>query len=375
MTSVLIDASNLHVGGGIQVAASFLDELATLTRVQDSNVTWPSELRVEASPEVMADLASDTVQTLNPIPRDRHPTQWRSWIPRKPHFDVSFVVFGPEYGYPRAVRRVVGFADATAVLPRPPTLEGGPAITSAKKVLRARVSRTLLARASILITETEVLANALRESLPRTPDIEVVPNAINSVFSTPARWKPVPRLTARDSDYTICYVARAYDHKNHRVLPEVAGLLQQKFGLNVDFVVTLKDDEWDGLASRDSQVNVGPLTIDQVPTLLDACDASILPSLMETFSVTPLEAFAMRRPLFASDCDFIRDSCANAPIYFNPRSPTDIANTLAQTLTNPDLMAKHVERGSQLLTDHISPRERTIRYMQILQKSTKGIDL
>jgi glycosyltransferase involved in cell wall biosynthesis len=372
MTSVLIDASNLHVGGGVQVAGSFLDELATLTRELDSDVTWPSEIRVEASPEVMANVASNTVQTLSPIPRDRHPTQWRSWIPRKPRFDVSFVVFGPEYGCPRAVRRVVGFADATAVFPRPPTLEGRPAITRAKTVLRGYASRTLLARASILITETEVLANALREYLPRTPDIEVVPNAINSIFSTPARWKPVPRLTARDSDYTICYVARAYDHKNHQVLPEVAGLLRQKFGLNVDFVVTLKDEEWARLASRDSQVNVGPLTIEQVPTLIEACDASILPSLMETFSVTPLEAFAMRRPLFASNRDFVRDYCADAPIYFDPRSPSDIADVLGNALAAPEMMMKHVERGSGVLAEHITPRQRAIRYMHILQEAANG---
>lgn len=372
MTSVLIDASNLHVGGGIQVAASFLDELAKLTRELDSDVTWPSEIRVEASPEVMADLASDTVQTLSPIPRDRHPTQWRSWIPRKRRFDVSFVVFGPEYGYPRAFRRVVGFADATVVLPRPPALEGRPAIARAKSVLRGYASRALLARASILITETEVLANALRESLPRTPDIEVVPNAINSIFSTPARWKPVPRLTARDGDYTICYVARAYDHKNHRVLPEVASLLRQKFGLKVDFVVTLKDEEWARLASRDSQINVGPLTIEQVPTLLEACDASILPSLMETFSVTPLEAFAMRRPLFASNRAFVHDSCADAPIYFDPRSPSDIADALENALTAPEMMMKHVERGLDVLAEHLTPRRRAIRYMQILKEAANG---
>jgi glycosyltransferase involved in cell wall biosynthesis len=321
---------------------------------------------------VMADLASDTFQTLRPIPRDRHPTQWRSWIPRKPHFDVSFVVFGPEYGYPRAVRRVVGFADATAVLARPSTLEVRPAFTRAKTVLRGYASRTLLARASLLITETDVLANALRESLPVTPDIMVVPNAINSIFSTPARWKPVPRLAARDSDYSICYVARAYDHKNHRVLPEVASLLRQKFGLNVDFIVTLKDEEWARLASRDSQVNVGPLTIEQVPTLLAACDASIFPSLMETFSVTPLETFAMRRPLFASNRSFVRDSCADAPMYFDPRSPSDIADTLGNALTAPEMMMKHVERGLEVLAEHLTPRRRAIRYMQILQEAANG---
>lgn len=374
MTTVLIDASNLHKGGGVQVAGSFLDELAKLTCTLDPAVTWPSEVCVEVSNEVMAQLSSDTIRTLSPITRDRHPTQLWRWIPRKRPFDVSFVVFGPEYGYPRAVRQVVGFADGTSVFPQPRSLEPLTGITRVKMAIRGDVSRRLHSRAWLLITETESTARALEASLRRVPHIEVVPNTINSIFSNPERWQPVPRLTVRDDHYAICYVARPYDHKNHRILPEVAIQLREKYGLNVDFVITLTDDEWARLANRDSQINVGPLTVEQIPTLLNACDASIFPSLLESFSVTPFEAFAMRRPLFASNFDFIRDSCADAPIYFDPESPSDIAAKLGHALTAPDLIAKHVERGSQILAEHITPRQRAVQYMQILQKSANGIE-
>jgi glycosyltransferase involved in cell wall biosynthesis len=372
MTKVLIDASNLHAGGGVQVAASFLDELATLTRERDSDVTWPSELCVEASTQVMANLSADTIATLSPISRDRHPTQLRNWIPRKPLFDVSFVVFGPEWGYARAVRAVVGFADGLAVFPRPASLEPLAGFTRAKSAFRGHLSRRLHARARLLITETEHTARALSKSLSPVPDIEVVANTINGIFSTPERWKPVPRLTVRDGHYAICYVARAYHHKNHRVLPEVAVHLRNKYGLNVEFIVTLTDDEWAGLANRDSQVNVGPVTVDQIPALLQTCDASILPTLLESFSVTPLEAFAMQRPLFASNLGFIRDSCGDAPFYFDPESPADIADVLAHALTNKALMAEHVTRGTEVLAEHITPRRRAIRYMQILQEAANG---
>jgi glycosyltransferase involved in cell wall biosynthesis len=93
---------------------------------------------------------------------------------------------------------------------------------------------------------------------------------------------------------------------------------------------------------------------------------------METFSVTPLEAFAMRRPLFASNRGFVRDSCADAPIYFDPRSPSDIADALGNTLTAPEMMMKHVERGLEVLAEHLTPRRRAIRYMQILQEAADG---
>lgn len=372
MTRVLIDASNLHVGGGVQVAGSFVDELGGLIREQDESATWPSEICVEVSTEVMAQLSPDTIRTLRPLRRERRPAQpWR-WLPRRRRFDVSFVVFGPEWGYPRALRRVVGFADVTAVFPRPSSLEPLAGLTRAQTELRGQLSRWLHSRAWLLISETEYTAAALVRSLPRVPNIEVVPNTANSIFSTPQRWRPVPQLAVRDGHYAICYVARPYHHKNHQVLPEVAAHLRDSYGLDVEFIVTLTDDEWAGLASRDSLVNVGPLAVEQVPALLQACDASILPTLLESFSVTPLEAFAMRRPLFASDLGFIRDSCADAPFYFDPESPADIADVLGNALTDPELMMKHVERGSEVLAEHLTPRGRAVRYMHLLQEAASG---
>lgn len=372
MTTVLIDASNLHVGGGVQVASSFLDELADLTRSLDPVAIWPSEVRVEVSDAVMAQISSNTVSTLGPVLCDRHPMQLWRWIPAKRQFDVSFVVFGPEYGFPRAARRAVGFADGASVLPRPRSLKPLTGLTRVRTVFRDYLSRAIQSRASLLITESEVLAAALRASSPGMPEIEIVPNTINGIFSTPSRWTPVPRLTVRDNVFTVCYVARAYAHKNHKILPEVAIQLRQKFGLNVDFVVTLTDAEWAALSNQNSQINVGPLTVDQVPTLLASCDASIFPSLLESFSVTPFEAFAMARPLFASNCDFVRNSCKDAPIYFNPESPSNIAEVLSRALTNPEVMAEHVERGNRVLAKQMGPRQRAVRYMEILQKLANG---
>jgi glycosyltransferase involved in cell wall biosynthesis len=369
MTRVLIDASNLHVGGGVQVAGSFVDELGALIRERDESVTWPAEVCVEVSTEVMAQLSPETVATLRPVRRDRRPTQLRRWLPSRRRFDVSFVVFGPEWGYPRAKRQVVGFADVTAVFPRPSSLLPLKGSLRAEVAVRSHLSRWLHSRAWMLISETEYTAAALSRSLPHVPDIEVVPNTANSIFSTPQRWKPLPALAVPDGHFAICYVARAYDHKNHQVLPQVAAHLRNKYRLDVEFVVTLTDDEWAGLASRDSLVNVGPLAVEQVPALLQACDASILPTLLESFSVTPLEAFAMRRPLFASDLGFIRDSCSDAPFYFDPESPANIADVLGNALTAPEMMMKHVERGSEVLAEHMTPRRRAVRYMQILEKA------
>ena len=70
---VLVDASNLRAGGGVQVAGSFLDELA---RFSDdaflvSRYPWIETVDVEATPEVIANLAPDTAQRLGVVETNR----------------------------------------------------------------------------------------------------------------------------------------------------------------------------------------------------------------------------------------------------------------------------------------------------------------
>ena len=77
MSSILLDSSGLHDGGGVQVAVSFLDELAMLINEGDPRATWPAVLDVEASTAVASEIAESTAQTLKPVVVDRRPAQLR----------------------------------------------------------------------------------------------------------------------------------------------------------------------------------------------------------------------------------------------------------------------------------------------------------
>ncbi|WP_416954715.1 hypothetical protein ACNKF0_20955 [Nocardioides sp. T5] len=141
--SVLLDMSNLVVGGGVQVGASFLDEVATLAADPEALRRWPwlADVVIEASDVVIAN-ATGSWPDLDVRVVDGRPAA-RLRRRRDGHrFDVSFTVFGPDYGPRRARTRIVGFADVTSLFPEYAGVSGRR--DRARHALRSRVSRRLL---------------------------------------------------------------------------------------------------------------------------------------------------------------------------------------------------------------------------------------
>jgi glycosyltransferase involved in cell wall biosynthesis len=375
MTSVLIDSSGLHLGGGVQVAVSFLDELAALITELNPLATWPTVLRVEASSVVGAELAPATAKVLDIAIVDRRPTQLRRWLMRGRRFNVSFVIFGPEYGRRRADRRVVGFADVTSIF-KQPTDQHIRLPSKARERLRALLSIYLHSRADLLLVETSSTADALKSTRAgrRNVAIALVPNALNGILTDPSRWEEVKLPTLAADSFTLSYVARGYPHKNHRVLSHIASAAAERHSLPLMFLVTLNQDEWSRLApsERLGLINIGPIRVAQVPSLLQQCDGAIFPSLLESFSATPLEAMAMGKLLFASERSFVRSVCAEAPVYIDPTSPVRAADTIAHTVANPILVQEHISRGLNLVRALPTARHRALAYLELLRQQASS---
>jgi glycosyltransferase involved in cell wall biosynthesis len=372
LSQVLVDASNLHVGGGVQVAASFLDELALLAA--DVGMCrrhpWIPTTRVEASPCVMAELAERTLTAFRPSELCRRPTQLARWVPRAPEYDVSFVVFGPDDSASRARRRVQGYADVTAVFARPAGVPVPPARPRLKRWVRGKLSRALLSRADVVLVETDAFATGIRKMVPAfRGHIEVVANAVNAAVTGAAGEMPALSAgTGRpDSPVRLLYVARAYPHKNHDFLGAVGEELED-LGVTAQFVVTLTEDEWAMRTPlfRRFAVNAGPQQAEELAGLYSDADAAIFPSLLEVYSATPLEAISLDRLVFASDRDFVRTSCRDVPIYFDPLDPAGCAEAIAGWIADPSTAKSHIGRGRDLVRELPTARDRALRYVEII---------
>lgn len=367
--TVLINAANLRVGGGVQVASSFLDELAYLRSDEQTLQTFPwlgQDLHVYASSAVLADTRPGTAEALGAVRRDTR-LNLGSW--RLPRVDVSFTVFGPEYVPFRSGHHIVGFADGTSLFPeRVPAVMRG---SSFRGRLRRRTSRNRFSRAGTIVTETDVMARALVErwGFPAA-QVHVVPNTTHGVFERPETWAPSPLVRADERPHVL-YVTRGYPHKNLAVLGPVGDLLSTQ-GRPVRFVLTLPEHEWTALppAVRRHSTNLGPVKVNQLGNLYASCDASFFPSLLETFSVTPLEALRTGTPLAASDRDFVRNVAGGVPYYADPEDPTALASALADALDHG--RDERVAEGVRAARAWPAARERALGYLKLIDAALPG---
>lgn len=363
-TRVLVDASNLHVGGGVQVAASFLGEIASLVGAGRAP-SWLEEATIEASTEVFENLPSEATALLKIRVADSRPWSIRKWIPRDKH-DVAFTVFGPEYGFKRGKRRVVGYADVTSIYPNPLGVKLGIQVRI-KRAFRRVLSRASLRSADLVVVETRAFADAVeREFSNLRATVHVVPNCVNAVVVEAGR---LPMAYSESAPPRLLYVARAYPHKNHDFLGQVGSTLAN-MGTRVQFLVTLTTAEWESRTDlfREFAVNLGPLPVERVVDAHRQADAVIFPSLLEAFSATPIEALALGRLVFASDRDFVRSVCADAPVYFDPLEPASAAKEIRAWLTDrSSVESQAADAAERVLEGLWRPEKRALRYSDLIE--------
>lgn len=365
---VLIDASNLRTGGGVQVAASFVDELAKLET--DPSIRgaypWIQGITITVSSCVAAALHEPT-SGLRVVVSDRYPLNRTHWAVR-PKYDLAFTIFGPLYRPKLGRVQVVGFADGTSLFTLPP--ESTPTHLRGKiaHAMRKSVSKKLFRAADHIVVEADHVRDALVGKWGiEGSRIDVVPNCVNGIFSQPVR--------RAEETSRWCYVTRAYAHKNVDFLGKVGEELEKRGVQDVKFVLTLTPEEWRTLRpeTRQHAVNLGPVGLHELPDVYASCEGAVFPSLLESFSVTPLEAMCTSTPLIASNRPFVRDICGEGAIYEDPRDASAWAEAIIEVRTNPQVRLSLKRRAASISHALPGPRQRALNYLDIIDKNLRHL--
>lgn len=326
---VLVNAANLHRGGGVAVASSVIDSLSRMPDLEE-------EITVLASTKVARNLAaleSPVSSFTDYIVFDMvgFRALW-SRLPVNPRdYDAVLNVFGPVYSLALARGSVMGFAQPWIAFPDSAAHRRLGLPRRVRVAAKNAVQKVFFSLARVLVVEQEAVRAALlsRRGLRSRP-IAVVPNTVDSIFLDSRRWATV-RLPDHGGDLSLGVVAANHPHKNLAVFPEVRHILRTRHGIEASFFVTLSDTEWDELASemKSEVVNLGSLGIAESAAVTAQLDAVVLPTLLECFSATPIEAMAVGTPLFASDLATISETVGAYAVYFDPEDPADIASKIA----------------------------------------------
>ena len=105
-----------------------------------------------------------------------------------------------------------------------------------------------------------------------------------------------------------------------------------------------------------------------VPSLYRYCDGLLLPTLLESFSQTYVEAMYYKKPIFTSDLDFAHDACRDSAFYFDPHSAENIYNTISPAFSNPELISEKVRKGKERLSLFPDWHQACKMYLELLHE-------
>ena len=335
----------------------------------------PAEIHVLASGEVNKNLISlgvDVRSFSSYEVKDFYGISglWNGLSQRLRGYDVVFTVFGPSYDFLFGLKHIVGFAQPNIIYTDNPVFNDLDWKSRIYTRVKYFIQELFFWKASSLVVELNHVRRGLeRKPLFRNKKINIVESAVHSVYSDRNKWLDLD-LPEASGDIKLGIISRNYPHKNLKVLPGVKKVLSEQYGLNVSFYVTFTDEEWHACNAhfRESIINVGGLRLAQCPTFYAKMDGVIFPSLLECFSAVPIEAMKVKKPIFASDLDFIYDVCGSHAEYFDPLDEASIARSINEYFG----LSEHV-RVEKVLAAHDfvkrfpGPEIRARRYLELIE--------
>lgn len=174
----------------------------------------------------------------------------------------------------------------------------------------------------------------------------------------------------------LVYPANFWRHKNHEMLLTAFGIACHK-GLPGDIKLVCTGAPG---ARRDWLIGVaramnltervifpGYLPDAQLAALVSNCRGVVFPSLYEGFGLPVIEAMAAGVPVACSNVTSLPEVAAEAAILFNPRIPTEIAQSIAALVEDEDLRPQLVEAGRQRAQEFFDTRRMAREYWELFQ--------
>jgi glycosyltransferase involved in cell wall biosynthesis len=224
-------------------------------------------------------------------------------------------------------------------------------------------------RPDIVIAQTDFIKQRLEEKYALR-DVRVVHNAVtldNALVEQELGVK-LPE--------GVCLVCPSvyYPHKNIEILLDVAGLIKAQ-GLNYRIVTTVNPDTTAAkkfiaaISERGLNgiiTNIGHVPLNQMKALYARCDALLMPTLLESFSIVYLEAMKHKLPIFTSKMWFAEAVCGDAAKYFKPFDANDILQTIKEILPNAIAKKALIEAGTSRLSSFQTWEANFARYQKMI---------
>jgi glycosyltransferase involved in cell wall biosynthesis len=366
----IINTSNLYVGGGVQVALSFVNELKQIDKSHEYHIFMSLAINAQLSQRTFADNFKFYLIENSPssLKTRKKIVAILSQLEEQIKPDIVFTVFGPSYWRPK-VKHIMGFALPWMINPHSVAYERLPLIQRLKMRLLNWYKKFYVRNdADFYVVETEDVKHRMDEIIGiKSKNIFVVGNTHSSLFDEDNFNKFDIRYDDANT-FKLVAISHNYPHKNLKIIKEVVPYLKES---KIDFVfyVTVDKSSYDELfAGVENIVNLGPIETKYCPSIYQQCDAMFLPTLLECFSASYPEAMKMKLPILTSNYSFAEDICKDAALYFDPLDPKDIAAKIKTLINDHALQKKLVENGVRCLKMFQTAQSRAEKYIELCEK-------
>jgi glycosyltransferase involved in cell wall biosynthesis len=357
----------LNDGGSLQIATSFISDLAT------NHVYKCSRIHLcisNALHENLMSLNIDLSHFASILKLDFNLKN--SLIIRKylNQFEVIFTIMGPAYLFFLGnSKHICGFAQPW-ICYRQFSMDVKISYFKRRALyVKFFIQKWFFEKADLLVVESSAVRTSLLDNCGFKSEVSIVSNCVAETFRQNNTLLAKKKyLNGNAETINFGFIGKAYKHKNIDVLKPVFDILIDKYELNLHLFVTFSDEELRlaGLQDCSWVTNLGTIRSDDLVDFYSKIDFLIFPTLLECFSVSPLEAMSQFVVVFASDRPFIRDSCLDHAIYIDPLNVEKMALKIFENIKNKELLRNRAKAAHNYSLER-GGNDRTKAYLNLLE--------
>lgn len=264
-------------------------------------------------------------------------------LERKLRPDLVYTITAPSYFKFEAVE-VMRFTNPWVAHPNGYAWKSLPIKSRIKTWLYCQNQKRLIRKNKFFITQAEATKKGIiRVTGVPERNVKVISNVLPAAIASADNR----RYSPEEGYIDIACVGTPMSHKNLIIVPDVLKVFENKYSINnIRFHLTMRPDyevskrvlnRIKELGVKDRVVNHGQISQKELIEVYKHCQFAFLPTLLEVFSATSLEAMFFDLPIVATDLPFNRDVIGNAGLYFKPCDAEDAADKLYAVINDKAL--------------------------------------
>lgn len=179
-----------------------------------------------------------------------------------------------------------------------------------------------------------------------------------------------------NSGFNIAMLTAWHKNKNIDMVPLILNRLKEKGVTNVNYLISVDEENpfSQALLLKAKEFGVenniyflGRVKVDDVKYLYALSSASMLLSKLECFSSNIIEAWTYKKPLLMANEDWSRSICEDAVIYVDRDNANEIADRIVELINDPAYYNDIVLKGLDQIKTYNSPEQKVVKQIQFLE--------